>query len=595
MNATPLLSSLSSKSAMFEEIRNRIGRTAKKQRTSMSALESAYSYNSTDDGGEDWITATMNEGTQKPKATAPVIKATPAKVVAAKPEAASAGATDMSAMIAQALARSKFSVLKGHALPLTPHTTNKSPATGTTVTPPAAPASTVSNKPNPRLKYHIVVLDELDVLLTKVAGATAKSKTGVEALNALFAWPQRSSFNRTNNRVLLIGIANAIDMTHKFLPELTAAGSAPQLLMFTPYDASSISRIIEQRLTDAYIQAIEKAVASGHAEVNKKASQLIAAATSQPIFSPDGLKMLAMRVANSNGDVRRALEVCSTALGASAARFCSIKSDAFPTVPMLEDDAFDPDKSVCTQADSPSTSTPSSASVSPLSVEKRSRGHKICECCNLPWRPQPAADTTATTSASAAAASQYAIGAVDVSRQLASIFGNRHAKALQALPLQAQVLICAARALVARENTRQQVRSSYESVDNRGLLLDDTDGAAEMDLLDPKRKAMALKTRSSISMEDLEGAYHKLCTRMGLTKAPRAEIRDLVERMIGDGLISAAASGARGAGSHLTARAVSASIGAHLHVNVNAADLDAAFAVSPFYASVATYIHAGLA
>jgi cell division control protein 6 len=53
-------------------------------------------------------------------------------------------------------------------------------------------------------------------------------------LEKLFGWAARPG-----SRLVLLGIANALDLTHRFLPILHARGCAPELLPFLPYQVSS--------------------------------------------------------------------------------------------------------------------------------------------------------------------------------------------------------------------------------------------------------------------------------------------------------------------------------------------------------------------
>lgn len=97
-------------------------------------------------------------------------------------------------------------------------------------------------------------------------------------LYTVFEWPAR--FKET---VVLIGIANALDLTDRILPRLqTRCELKPQLVHFAPYSKQQILEIITSRL------------------------EKVGALT---VFSPAALQMLAGKVAAVSGDVRRALDI----------------------------------------------------------------------------------------------------------------------------------------------------------------------------------------------------------------------------------------------------------------------------------------------
>jgi cell division control protein 6 len=89
---------------------------------------------------------------------------------------------------------------------------------------------------------YVVVLDEIDYLISK----------GQDILYKLFEYPQLE-----NSRLVLIGIANALDLTKRILPRLAAKNckwefnnklGEPQLLNFNPYEIREITDIIKERL-----------------------------------------------------------------------------------------------------------------------------------------------------------------------------------------------------------------------------------------------------------------------------------------------------------------------------------------------------------
>ena len=65
-------------------------------------------------------------------------------------------------------------------------------------------------------------------------------------LYTLFEWPALSG-----SRVILIGIANALDLTDRTLPRLKARVSyLPKLVHFQPYDKDQIVAILKDRLKE---------------------------------------------------------------------------------------------------------------------------------------------------------------------------------------------------------------------------------------------------------------------------------------------------------------------------------------------------------
>ncbi|CAI4216422.1 unnamed protein product [Parascedosporium putredinis] len=79
----------------------------------------------------------------------------------------------------------------------------------------------------------LVILDEIDHILTM----------GLESLYRMFEWSLQKS-----SRLTLIGIANALDLTDRFLPRLKSKNLKPDLLPFLPYTAPQIKNIILTRL-----------------------------------------------------------------------------------------------------------------------------------------------------------------------------------------------------------------------------------------------------------------------------------------------------------------------------------------------------------
>uniref|UniRef100_A0A8C6J7Y4 Cell division control protein n=1 Tax=Melopsittacus undulatus TaxID=13146 RepID=A0A8C6J7Y4_MELUD len=113
----------------------------------------------------------------------------------------------------------------------------------------------------------LLVLDELDQLESK----------GQDVLYTLFEWPRLPS-----SRLVLVGMANALDLTDRSLARLGAHGS-PQLLHFPPYTREQLSSILQERLGQV---------------------------AGDPVLDAAALQFCARKVSAVSGDARKALDIC---------------------------------------------------------------------------------------------------------------------------------------------------------------------------------------------------------------------------------------------------------------------------------------------
>ncbi|KAK3310053.1 P-loop containing nucleoside triphosphate hydrolase protein [Chaetomium strumarium] len=125
----------------------------------------------------------------------------------------------------------------------------------------------------------LVVLDEIDHILTM----------DPESLYRVFEWALRPT-----SRLTLVGIANALDLTDRFLPRLKSRNLKPELLPFLPYTAPQVKRIITERL--------------------KSLAPKGASADFIPFFHPAAIELCSRKVSSQTGDLRRAFEICRRAL-----------------------------------------------------------------------------------------------------------------------------------------------------------------------------------------------------------------------------------------------------------------------------------------
>ncbi|KAK0618363.1 P-loop containing nucleoside triphosphate hydrolase protein [Bombardia bombarda] len=127
----------------------------------------------------------------------------------------------------------------------------------------------------------LVVLDEIDHILT----------LDLESLYRVFEW----SLQKTS-RLALVGIANALDLTDRFLPRLKSRNLKPELLPVLPYTAMQVKKIIITRLKSLLPEGTS------------------AAPDFIPFFHPAAIELCSRKVSTQTGDLRRAFEICRRAI-----------------------------------------------------------------------------------------------------------------------------------------------------------------------------------------------------------------------------------------------------------------------------------------
>ena len=125
-------------------------------------------------------------------------------------------------------------------------------------------------------RIYVVTLDEIDHLLT----------LDLEAIYRLFEW----SLHRFS-RLIVIGIANALDLTDRFLPRLKTRKLSPQLLPFLPYTAPQIASVITMKLRSLMSRDPEDQ------------SEFV------PFVDPAAIQLCSKRVASQTGDLRKAFDI----------------------------------------------------------------------------------------------------------------------------------------------------------------------------------------------------------------------------------------------------------------------------------------------
>ncbi|RPA86412.1 cell division control protein Cdc6 [Ascobolus immersus RN42] len=140
---------------------------------------------------------------------------------------------------------------------------------------------------------HVLILDEIDHLLTR----------DQSLLTTLFTWSLVS-----HSHLLLIGIANALDLTSRFLPRLKAQSLTPILLPFKPYSAPQIASVISSRFRSL---------------------------PTPDLFHPAAIQLAARKVASSTGDLRKAFDIVRGTLDLAEAdwRKSQLNSNPFDDAP----------------------------------------------------------------------------------------------------------------------------------------------------------------------------------------------------------------------------------------------------------------------
>ena len=129
----------------------------------------------------------------------------------------------------------------------------------------------------------IITLDEIDALVP----------ISPEVLYNLFAWSLGP-----RSRLILIGIANALDLTDRFLPKLKAKNLKPQLLPFLPYTSKQIEEVVTTKL-----QTLNDCTERGE---NEKGFV--------PFLHPTAITFCAKKVASQTGDLRKAFDIVRRAI-----------------------------------------------------------------------------------------------------------------------------------------------------------------------------------------------------------------------------------------------------------------------------------------
>lgn len=240
---------------------------------------------------------------------------------------------------------------------------------------------------------YLVLLDEIDNLLND----------DCDVLYSLFEWSLQKQ-----SSLILIGIANALDLTDRFLPRLKSRNLKPELLPFLPYTASQMSTIITERLRSTLPEGTT---------ANKDFV---------PFVHPLAVQLCCKKVASQTGDLRKAFSLIRRAIDQVDRETTEKEKAAVPETPTKR-----PLAEVLNQQYPPSP--PKSSPLKPLSIEEI-------------FLPKPTKPAMAPETAPRATIAHIA-------RIASSIFNNGTIARLDGLNLQQKAVLCS---LVANEQKRAQ-------------------------------------------------------------------------------------------------------------------------------------------
>ena len=339
---------------------------------------------------------------------------------------------------------------------------------------------TFINRRRKRMSY-VVVLDEMDHLLT----------LELELVYALFEW----SLQKTS-QLVLIGIANALDLTDRFLPRLKARNLTPQLLSFLPYAAPQIHSIITSRLRSLLPPRLPAADGSSCSVVDVDVDVDVDA-DFVPFIHPAAIQLCAKKVASQTGDIRKAFDICRQAIDLIEMETKREYLQSQPSSPPMTPS----DGDVVQSGGSSQTPLMDNINLSSSSSPGQKTVMGKCSVDRLRL-------LTARTAPRATIA--------HVARIAAASFGNNTNERVRSLNLQQKAALCT---LVALEKRKQQPPPPQQN-ESKDKGQQSTPSKMTVDLPCP-------------TVQTLFETYRSLCQRDDITLHPltRTEFRDVIDSL----------------------------------------------------------------
>jgi len=306
----------------------------------------------------------------------------------------------------------------------------------------------------------LVTLDEVDQLLN----------LDLDVLYSLFEW----SFQK-GSKLTLIGIANALDLTDRFLPRLKARNLKPQLLPFLPYTAPEIASVLGSRARSLL----------------PKDSNVAADYT--PFLHPAAIQLISKKVASQSGDLRKAFDIAQRAVD-----LIEIETrETLANKVSADVQTQQPSPSRTPLAENLNLSSPSSMrSSSPLKTARPTSSLNML-LAQLSTETAPRATLT------------------HVVRVTSATFGNGTTQRLRGLNLQQKAVLCS---LVALEQRNRQAISNFLQ-----------NSTSKKRILRTPSKSDCQASTAAPTIRTFFEAYKALCMRDDLLHAlSSTEFRDVI-------------------------------------------------------------------
>ena len=333
----------------------------------------------------------------------------------------------------------------------------------------------------------LVVLDEIDHILT----------LDPESLYSLFEW----SLEKKNSRLALIGIANALDLTDRFLPRLKSRNLKPELLPILPYTAPQVKNIIITRL---------KSLLPGG---TPKDPNYI------PFFHPAAIELCSRKVSSQTGDLRRAFEICRRAIDLVESE-TRLKHENEVKETMLQ---MSPSKKRSVLGENTNLSSASAAPSLFRSISTTSAKPSASVSASLLKSLQALTPATAPR-----------VSIAHLSKVTAAAFSNGTTQRLKTLNLQQKAALCA---LVAIEKRNREALHNTNSASASASASFSSVTATGTNT--PSRRTTSTDSPIAPTVKTLFEAYTKLCKMDSLLHPlSSSEFREVVSSLETLGLIT---------------------------------------------------------